>query len=166
MTDREIALDELVTTANGYRRRWLRDKNSYSETAIQMAKCRAITRFVECLSSCEDRGGNVSEALRFLLDYVSTRESPTDWGLLEEGLVCDTHGVLFLNDPSFSDKTPAGRVSDKQRYSVKPDGSIRARFRMFNLFVWIAKCSPNPVWSPILSRLYNAFFEDIWVVLS
>ena len=86
MTDyREIALDELVTTANDYRQRWLRDKNSYSETAIQMAKVRAITRFVECLSLCEDAGGNVSEALRFLLDYVSTKERPTDWGLLEEG---------------------------------------------------------------------------------
>ena len=90
-----------------------------------MAKGRAITRFVECLSLCEERGGNVSEALRFLLDYVSTRERPTDWGLLEEGLVCNTHGVLFRDDPSFSDKTPAGRVSDKQRYSVKPDGSLR-----------------------------------------
>ena len=58
--------------------------------------------------------------MRFLLDYLSTKERPDDLGLLEEGLVCNTHGVLFCNDPSFSDKTPAGRVSDKQRYSVRP----------------------------------------------
>ena len=150
MTDREIALDELVTTADGYRRRWLRDKNSYSETAIQMAKGRAIARFVECLSSCEDQGGNVSEALRFLLDYVSTRERPTDWGLLEEGLVCDTHGVLFRNDPSFGDKTPAGRVSDKQRYSARPDGSLR--------FYPVPKDMELALGS-VLDR-YNRMFED------
>ena len=77
------------------------------------------------MSLWEDDGGNVSEDLRFLLDYVSTKERPADWGLLEEGLVCCTHLVLLCNEQPHKGKMPAGRVSDKQRYSVRPDGSLR-----------------------------------------
>ena len=84
-----------------------------------------VKRFEQCVSEKEDIGGNFTAAWHYLVNRVKTTERPTDWGLLETSLVCDTHRVMFQRFPKRL--TPTGKLSSRPRY-CDLDATVRSAF--------------------------------------
>ena len=80
-----------------------------------------VKRFEQCVSEKEDIGNNLTAAWHYLVNCVKTTECPTDWGLLETSLVCDTHRVMFQLFPK--GLTPPGKLSSRPRYCNLDDGN-------------------------------------------
>ena len=80
-----------------------------------------VKRFEQCVSEKEDIGGNLTAAWHYLVNRVlKTTERPTDWGLLETSLVCDTHRVFQRFRKGL---TPPGKLSSRPRYCDLDDGN-------------------------------------------
>ena len=116
LRDYEYIGKDPVELAKFYQNFWLSARTGCEESIVRRAEEEAVNRFVRCLEAREDTGADLAAAWQYLLNRVCLEERCTDWGLLEAGLVCDTHRELFRTMLFPPGNTPPGRVSDRPRY--------------------------------------------------
>lgn len=116
LRDYEYIGKDPVESAKFYQNFWLSARTGCEESIVRRAEEEAVNRFVRCLEAQEDTGADLAAAWQYLLNRVCLEERCTDWGLLEAGLVCDTHRELFRTMRFPPGNTPPGRVSDRRRY--------------------------------------------------
>lgn len=110
------SLEFQVTLARRYRDDWFKITDQFENGRILRAKNKMVEWFEKCVTAKEDVGADLTVAWQYLLERVQNTERPMDRGLLETGLVCDTHRAMFQKNPFPMYMTPPGALSSRPRY--------------------------------------------------